>query len=457
MKRSTALTVSFLFALCIGLPATASADEEPPYECDNNFGDCGTPEQSGGGGGGGGSILVNNTDLGDSYQFADDYDDDGVEDGTDNCPRVSNIEQADGDGDDVGDACDNCLATANPDQSDIDGDGAGDECDDDRDGDGVLDTDDNCLDIPNPPGTNAQQADLDGNGEGDACDGDIDGDNVDNFDDPCPTDASITATQGDVNNCSVPDTDGDGINDIDDNCPTIVNPNQLNADEDSYGDECDSDIDDDGIQNVADNCPADANDTQLDADRDGVGDACDPDFCYVVMGDEDNCLDPINSFSVYSPSTLIPTGEQFRLRLFANRRNQAMRFTWEVVGAPEGSRAAVDGSQGTVTLSTPFEYRYMTGGEPTFVADQPGEYRIRVVAETIFEDRQSGVLNETAEYEMVVTANGEPVDLEQAAGGNAAGGCSATDQSTPAQSAPYGLAALLFVFGGALLRRRRRQ
>jgi MYXO-CTERM domain-containing protein len=436
------------------IPATAFADEEPPYECDNNFGDCGTPEQSGGGGGGGGSVLVNNTDLGDTYQFADDYDDDGVEDGTDNCPRVSNIEQADGDGDEVGDACDNCLGAANPDQSDIDGNGEGDVCDDDRDGDGVADASDNCVSIPNPVGTSGDQADLDADGEGDACDDDIDGDGKANLEDPCPMNADISEpTQDEMDQC-FPDTDGDGIDDVQDNCPTIGNPNQLNADGDDFGDECDTDMDGDGIQNVADNCPVDANETQLDADRDGLGDACDPDFCFVVMGDEDNCLDPIASFSVYSPSTLIPTGDEVRLRLFANRRNQAMRYTWEVVDAPQGSRAAVSGAEGTVTLSTPFEYRYMKGEEPTFTADEPGEYTIRVVAETLFEDRQSGVLNETAEFELTVTANGDPVELDESeAGGSAAsGGCNSTGQS-----APYGLGAVLLVFGAAALGRRRRQ
>ena len=54
------------------------------FECDNNFGECGTPEQSGGGGGGKGSVLIANTDLGDTYQHADDYDDDGIEDPSDN-------------------------------------------------------------------------------------------------------------------------------------------------------------------------------------------------------------------------------------------------------------------------------------------------------------------------------------------------------------------------------------
>ena len=115
------------------------------FECDNNFGDCGTPEQSGGGGqSGGGSILISNTDLGDTYQHADDFDDDGIEDPSDNCMRISNTDQTDRDGDGVGDICDNCLFEWNEDQSDIDGDGVGDSCDEDIDDDNILNSDDDC-------------------------------------------------------------------------------------------------------------------------------------------------------------------------------------------------------------------------------------------------------------------------------------------------------------------------
>jgi hypothetical protein len=113
------------------------------FECDNNFGDCGTPQQSGGGGGGG-SVLIANTDLGDTYQNADDYDDDGVEDGSDNCMRISNSDQTDRDGDGSGDACDNCLDIWNKHQEDRDGDDLGDNCDQDLDGDGIYNIDDEC-------------------------------------------------------------------------------------------------------------------------------------------------------------------------------------------------------------------------------------------------------------------------------------------------------------------------
>mgnify|MGYP005711038251 FL=1 len=117
--------------------------QDAPLECDNNYGECGTPEMSGGGNaGGGGSILIANSDLGDTYQSADDYDDDGVEDSYDNCPRKPNSEQFDSDGDGVGDLCDNCRDTHNLNQWDLDSDGSGDLCDSDMDGDCLLYTSD---------------------------------------------------------------------------------------------------------------------------------------------------------------------------------------------------------------------------------------------------------------------------------------------------------------------------
>jgi hypothetical protein len=59
----------------------------------------------------------------------EDRDGDGVGDGCDDCPSVSNPGQEDGDGDNIGDACDNCPRFANPAQNDSDRDGVGDECD----------------------------------------------------------------------------------------------------------------------------------------------------------------------------------------------------------------------------------------------------------------------------------------------------------------------------------------
>lgn len=122
--------IKSVLVLCLFLFSTKSySQDQPGFECDNNFGECGTPEQSGGGGGGGRSVLVQATDLGDTYQNADDYDDDGIEDNTDNCVRDSNPNQLDSDGDGIGDMCDNCLRVYNPSQSDIDSNGRGNACD----------------------------------------------------------------------------------------------------------------------------------------------------------------------------------------------------------------------------------------------------------------------------------------------------------------------------------------
>jgi hypothetical protein len=69
-----------------------------------------------------------------------DTDGDGICDNEDNCPAVSNANQADTDGDKVGNACDNCPNASNPDQKDSNGNGVGDvceiaRCDLDKDGD----------------------------------------------------------------------------------------------------------------------------------------------------------------------------------------------------------------------------------------------------------------------------------------------------------------------------------
>jgi len=81
-----------------------------------------------------------------------DGDGDGILDSVDNCPSISNAQQADGDRDGVGDACDTCT--------DTDGDGYGNP--------GYQANTcpiDNCSNVSNPT-----QDDCDSNGIGDACD-----------------------------------------------------------------------------------------------------------------------------------------------------------------------------------------------------------------------------------------------------------------------------------------------
>ncbi len=217
-----------------------------------------------------------------------DADRDGKPDDRDNCPQVSNADQADLDGDGLGDACDgdddgdnifdeddNCPRLANTDQPDVDKDGQGDVCDTDDDNDGVHDITDNCALV-----ANSNQGDRDGDGQGDLCDGDDDGDGLTDDRDNCPQVSNAGQAdmdddgQGDV--CDE-DDDGDGADDAVDNCPTDVNANQADRDGDGRGDLCDPDDDGDGLIDTRDNCPFAANADQRDSDRDGTGDLCDPD------------------------------------------------------------------------------------------------------------------------------------------------------------------------------------
>ncbi len=431
--------------------AFAQAPGSAPFECDGGYDeDCGTPNMSGGGGGcgGGGSILINNTDVGDTYQYSDDWDGDGTDDTVDTCPFDVNPDQADGDGDGYGDACDNCAGHPNPDQFDLDGDALGDVCDSDLDGDEIANDVDNCELVPNRVAAGATaQADMDGDGMGDACDSDIDGDGLDNLADGCPMEPDPTASG---NDCFI-DTDGDGVGDFTagnpDLCPTVADAANLDFDGDGVGDVCDADMDGDGVANQIDNCVLTVNDGQTDSDRDGAGDACDDGYCFVVLGDHAECLNPSAPLKVYSPPINGNTGDPIRLRLFANRHSQAMRYEWSVVSVPSGSRGRLESPSGMVSYSTPYEYHYLAGKVATLLPDVAGEYRIALTATTIWEDRVTSKLNATATTEVVITVAGDTVDVTPSDSSDDAG----CNSGAPAGGILFGLMA---VVGLALVRRR---
>lgn len=431
--------VLFVFA------GTSSAQDTPPYECDDQFGECGTPQQSGGGCGcgGGGSILVNNTDLGITYQYADDYDDDGKEDPYDNCPFVSNRDQADDDGDGIGTACDNCPNDANEDQSDIDGDLLGDVCDSDMDGDNIENGNDLCQKNPDP-----LQKDTDQDGLGDACDPDMDNDGIDNLVDNCPLVPNPDQADSDPDvfgdDCDE-DQDADGVRDTGDNCLMVANMDQLDMDNDGLGDACDPDSDGDGFVNKVDNCPFKVNPDQLDLDRDKVGDECDPEYCYVVAGDVANCLNPDDAFSIYSPAAAAETGEGIRLRLFANRVNEPIRYKWRIVSAPKGSNASIDNPVGAVSQSTPYEYHYLADQTAELVPDVAGEYKVELYAELVWEDSVTGAEGAQAKLTTIITATGNSVPV---------GNCAVTAVGAEGSSWMVTIPMLLLAFALMAVRKR---
>lgn len=451
-----ALIGKFSVACSIALGVTLFASQAMAGECVS--GNCGTPMQSGGGCGCGCSILVAMTDRGDTYQFADDQDGDGLEDDYDNCPFISNFDQADSDADNIGDACDNCATFANTNQLDSNSNGQGDACDPDDDGDDIPDELDNCPTIFNKN----QTLDNDGDGIGDVCDPDDDNDGLLDVNDPCRF-----QREGVSGPCD-DDVDGDRVfttgagGGAIDNCPEVANANQSDIDGDGIGDACDPDVDGDNIENFRDNCREVANPGQVDTDNDGAGDAgnfqvgngpesCDSKQCFVVnraeysglsdSAKESSCLDPNSAFSVglavagTRPNGELQVGDVVKVLLFTNRLDQIHQWNATFTRTPDGSDALLDNQLGSAAT---YPGSFQVGSDPRistiqFKVDKAGAYEVQVTASL---------------------PNGDPLNLGGAQitqkitanvgdGDGSSGGCS----STQAEASLGALAAGLFIAG----------
>jgi len=186
----------------------------------------------------------------------------------------------------------------------------------DSDGDGISDSSDNC-----PTVSNANQADIDSDLIGDACDPDIDEDGILNDDDSCDGpavnwDSSVWANDIDMDGCrdidEDDDDDADGVLDVSDPCTgtsfklnwtsNVVNDNDVDGCHDT---EEDDDDDNDGIDDTAgDACPRDFANWGL---PDGSGGFThnasadyDTDGCNDEVEDEDDDDDGVNDLDSQS-------------------------------------------------------------------------------------------------------------------------------------------------------------
>ena len=271
-----------------------------------------------------GIFLIAASLVGCLDSFLDD-DNDGLENGDDNCPLISNTDQVDTDEDGQGDACDTDddgdgvedesdeFPLDHSESIDTDDDGIGNNADTDDDDDGYLDEDENfnCGQISDSLDSTDKPLDTDYDLICDEVDEDDDDDGVLDYLDAFPKDSSesLDTDSDGIGDNTDTDDDGDGWSDTEESAcgsnPIFSNDRPIDTDNDGICDTVDYDDDGDGYSDFTDLFPLDSSEWS-DFDGDGIGDNADPD------DDGDGVLDSVDS-NDYADTGFILTFDTIRI------------------------------------------------------------------------------------------------------------------------------------------------